>query len=100
MKNPAAMQETEVISLSQEYSQEKEMATHSSIVALRIPWTKEPGRLCPWGHKESSTTEQCNTSYFHVGKGAKLRVCFMCAHPDRSLQESRLSHSGLSQESS
>jgi len=47
IKNPAAMQETKVRSMSQEYSQEKETATHSNIVALRIPWTKEPGRLCP-----------------------------------------------------
>ena len=34
------------------------MATHSSILAWRIPWTKEPGRLySPWGHKESDTTK-------------------------------------------
>ena len=34
------------------------MATHSSILAWRIPWTGEPGELHPWGHKESDTTEQ------------------------------------------
>ena len=34
------------------------MATYSSILAWRIPWTEEPGRLHrPWGHKESDTTE-------------------------------------------
>ena len=33
------------------------MATHSSILAWKIPWTEEPGRLCPWDHKESDTTE-------------------------------------------
>ena len=35
------------------------MATHSSVLAWRIPWTEEPGRLgcSPWGHKESDTTE-------------------------------------------
>ena len=33
------------------------MATHSSILAWIIPWTEEPGRLSPWGHKESDTTE-------------------------------------------
>ena len=33
---------------------EKEIATHSSILAWEIPWTEEPGRLTsPWGHKES-----------------------------------------------
>ena len=34
------------------------MATHSSILAWRIPWTEEPGRLhSPWGHKELDMTE-------------------------------------------
>ena len=36
---------------------EEEMATHSSILARGIPWTKEPGRRYPWGHKESDMTE-------------------------------------------
>ena len=35
---------------------EKEMATHSSIVAWEIPWTEEPGGLQSWGHKESGMT--------------------------------------------
>ena len=33
------------------------MATHSSILAWRIPWTEEPGGYSPWGHKESDTTK-------------------------------------------
>ena len=33
------------------------MATHSSILVWRSPWTEEPGGLSPWGHKESDTTE-------------------------------------------
>ena len=38
---------------------EKEMTTHSSILAWRIPWTEEPGRLySPWGHKKSDASEQ------------------------------------------
>ena len=38
---------------------EKGMATHSSILAWRIPWTEEPGRLCgPWGHKDLDTIER------------------------------------------
>ena len=45
VKNPTAMQETQVQSLGQEDSPEKGMATHSSILAWRIPWTEEPGRL-------------------------------------------------------
>ena len=36
---------------------EKEVATHSSILAWRIPWTEEPGSHSPWGCKESDTTE-------------------------------------------
>ena len=40
-----AMQETQVQSLSQEDSLEKGMATHSSILAWRIPWAEEPGEL-------------------------------------------------------
>ena len=39
------MQETEVQSLGREDPLEKEMATHSSILARRIPWTEEPGGL-------------------------------------------------------
>ena len=36
---------------------EKEMATHSSVLAWRIPETGEPGGCCLWGHTESDTTE-------------------------------------------
>ena len=42
VKNLPAMQETQVQFLSQEDHLEKEMATHSSILAWRIPWTEEP----------------------------------------------------------
>ena len=40
------------------------MATHSSILAWRIPWTEEPSRLLPCGHKESDMTEQLTLSLF------------------------------------
>ena len=40
-----AMQETQVQSLGQEDPLEKKMATHSSILASKIPWTEESGRL-------------------------------------------------------
>ena len=43
VKNPSAMQETQVLSLGGEDSLEKEMATHSSILTWEIPWTEEPG---------------------------------------------------------
>ena len=46
------MQETQVQFLGCEDPLEKEMATHSSILAWEIPWTEEPGGLySPWGHK-------------------------------------------------
>ena len=43
------MQETQVQSLGQEDLLEKEMATHSSILAWKIPWTEKPGRLQSMG---------------------------------------------------
>ena len=45
----AETQEVRVQFLGQEHSVEKEMATHSSILAWRIPWTEEPGGLQPMG---------------------------------------------------
>ena len=57
VKNLPAMQETWVLSLGWEYPLEKEMVTHSSTLAWKIPWTEEPGRLHSMGHKESDTTE-------------------------------------------
>ena len=49
VKNLPAMQETWVWSLGMKNPLEKRMATHSSILAWRIPWTEEPGRLQPTG---------------------------------------------------
>ena len=51
------MQELRVQSLGGEDPLEEGMATHSSILAWRIPWTEEPGRYSPWGGKELDTTE-------------------------------------------
>ena len=51
VKNLPAMQQTQVQSLGQEDPLEKEMAIHSSILAWRIPWTEEPGRLQPMGSR-------------------------------------------------
>ena len=51
------MQETCVLSLGQEDPLEKEMATHSSILAWRLPWTEEPGGLQFIGLQKSDTTE-------------------------------------------
>ena len=59
-KNPSAMQQTWVQFLGWEHPLEKEMATHSSILAWRIPWTEQPGRLQSMGLQKSDTTWQLN----------------------------------------
>ena len=51
------MQEMRVQSLGQEDPLEKEMATHSSLLAWEIPWAEEPGELSLWGDKQSDRTE-------------------------------------------
>ena len=55
VKKLLAMQETLIQSLCQKEPLEKGMATHSSVLPWRIPWTEEPGELCsPWVCKEST----------------------------------------------
>ena len=61
------VQDTWVQSLGQEDPLEKEMATHCSALAWKIPWTEEPGRCSLWGCKESDTTE-------HAHPLRKLRI--------------------------
>ena len=57
LKNLPAVQETRIQSLGWEYPVEKKMATHSSILAGKIPWTEEPGGLQSMGSQESDTTQ-------------------------------------------
>ena len=64
VKNLPAMQETWVRSLGWEDPLEKRMATHSSILAWRIPWQKSLAGYSPWGCKESHMTEQVT---IHIG---------------------------------
>ena len=54
-KKLRAMQETQVRSLDLEDPLEKEMATHSSILAQKVPWTEEPGGLQSVGSQKSQT---------------------------------------------
>ena len=61
VKNSAAMQETQVLSLDQVGALEKEMATHSSILAQKIPWTEEPGGLQSTGSHKSQTQSSDGT---------------------------------------
>ena len=62
VKNLPVMQDTQVQSLDWDDPLEKEMATHSSILAWRIPWMEEPGGLQPVGHEELDTNEQLTLS--------------------------------------
>ena len=57
VKNLTTVQEAQVRSLGQEDPLEEEMATYSSILACKIPWTEEPGGLCSTESKESDMTE-------------------------------------------
>ena len=58
VQNLPAMQQTWVRALGWEDPLEKGMATHSSILVWRIPWTKDLVGYSPWGHKESDLTEK------------------------------------------
>ena len=64
VKNLPVTQEPQVQSLGWEDLLEKEMATHSSILAWRTPWTEEPSGLQSTGCKKSDTIEQLTLSLF------------------------------------
>ena len=61
VKNLLAIQETWVQSLGQKDPLEKEVATHSSILAWRIPWTEQPGRLQSMGSQRVGHDWATNT---------------------------------------
>ena len=74
VKNLLAMQEIPEIRirfLGQEDSLEEGTAIHSSILAWRIPWTEELGRLQSIGHKESDTTEATECTLILVAQLVK-----------------------------
>ena len=68
VKNPLAMQETQVQFLDQEDPLEKEMAAHSRILVWSILWTEEPGGLQSMGSQESDTTEPVSVHHSSAGK--------------------------------
>ena len=72
VKNMPAMQETRVLSLGQEDPLEKGMATHSSILAWRIPWTREPGRLQSMGLRSWT---QLSYSHTHTHTHTEISTC-------------------------
>ena len=74
-----AMQETWVGFLGWEDPLEKEMATHSSVLAWRIPWTEEPGSLQFMGSQESDTTQLLKHHDIFKGHNETnvLNVCYL-----------------------
>ena len=64
VKNPTAMQESQVRSLGWEDPLEKEIATHSSTLAWKIPWTEEPGRLQSMGSQRVGHDSVTSLSLF------------------------------------
>ena len=66
MINPPEMRETWVRSLGWEDPLKEGMATHSSILAWRIPVDRSPVGYGPWGHKESDMTEQLSTAHVYL----------------------------------
>ena len=69
------MRETRVQSLGQEDLLEKKMATHSSILAWKIPWTEEPGRLQSMGVTKSQTRLINFTSLHSINNIHSVLVC-------------------------
>ena len=67
VKNLPGMQKTGVRSLGEEDPLEKEMPTHSGVLAWRIPRTEEPGGYSPWCHKDSDTTDRDYHFHCHFG---------------------------------
>ena len=59
VKNLPAMEETRVQSLGQEDPLEKKMATHSTLLAWKIPWTEKPGGLQSMGSQRDITEHTC-----------------------------------------
>ena len=74
VKNQPVMQETQVRFLGLEDPLKKGMATHSSNLAWRIPWTEEPGGLQPMGSQRIRHDWSTNILTFHTPRGRGSRV--------------------------
>ena len=70
VKHPPTMWETRVQSLGREDPLEKEMATHSSFLAWKIPWTEKPGRLQSMG----DMIEQLHFTSLHDSVNRQLKI--------------------------
>ena len=86
VKNPPAMWETWVRSWDQEDPLVKGMAAHSSILAWRIPWTEEPGRLPSMGSQRVGHAQAANTR--HGFKEACRMLKWFCGFDCDSVKQS------------
>ena len=81
VKNLPAVQETLVQSLGQDDPLEKEIATYSSVLAWRIPWTEEPGGLQSMGFQGVGhyLVTYCTSKYIHYSDSIKFHIMsFIC----------------------
>ena len=81
VKNLLANEETQIWSLGQKNTLEKEMATHSSILAWKIPWIEEPGRLQSMGAQRVGHNWVTNTLRFSVQFSSVTQSCLPLGHP-------------------
>ena len=75
VKNPREMQETRVQFLGWEDPLEKGMATHSSILVWRIPWTEDPGRLQSLGSQSRTRLSYSHTLTYLLC----VKACMKCS---------------------
>ena len=90
VNNLPAMQETQVQSLGQEDPLEKDMATHSSILAWEIPWTEEPGRVSRVGHNSVTKlppTTSPNGIYPRMQRGYNIQKSVNVIHHTDRMKE-------------
>ena len=78
VKHLPAMQETQVRSLSWEDALEKEMATHSSVLAWRIPWTEEPGGLQSTGSQSRTGLSDFTFTSWYCGCSGEILILGRC----------------------
>ena len=102
LKHLPGMRETWVRSLCREDPLEKEMATHSSILAWRIPWTQEPGRLQStgsqsWTRLSDFTFTFMEWWFYPSAPDAQPYICASCSHPSpmRNFRQHSLSPASL-----
>ena len=88
------MRETQVQSLGRKDPLEKEMVTHSSILAWRIPWTEKPGRLQSMGSQRVGN-DWAISLHYNIASISVLSVQFSCSVVSNSLQLHGLQHARL-----